>query len=195
MKCFSILFLSLFFLFSACQKEEKEEEEEGVCASVICENGGYCYGGDCRCEELFYGANCEIAMNGFTIDSIVVQYNTRYGPSGNLIEGSGEGEPDLLLEFYHIEYTTTGLNKTRLHTTSVNHEVPISTKSTFDLNWVFSTGAFSARYQLVLKDRDVSSYDLIRDIDFTFENIRGEGSQIINTDDGQFTATLYYSYQ
>lgn len=128
-----------------------------------------------------------------------MQYHTLYGPYGGLVEGSGEGNPDLVLEML---YESTQSSYTTIHTSTVNHEVPVSAKSTFYPNWSFSAGAFSTgasstQYQLVLKDYDgvpTVSYDLIREIEFYFRNTAAQ-EQRIETADGQFSATMYYSYQ
>lgn len=190
MKYFSILFFSLFFLFSGCEKVE----DSNPCNAVDCQNGGSCDNGNCYCLNTFYGANCENQMTGFTIDSIVVQYNTLYGPFGHIVEGSGEGDPDLVLE---LLYESSPYSYSTIHTSVVNDEVPISTQSTFYPNWSFSIGAFSTEYKLILKDYDgdTASYDLIREIEFIFRNGNAQASQTINSSDGQFTATFYYSYQ
>jgi hypothetical protein len=192
MKYFSALLFSLFLLFSGCQKAE----DENPCASVYCQNGGYCnYNGGCDCPFPFYGPNCENEMNTFTIDSIVVQYHTLYGPYGGLVEGAGEGHPDLALEML---YESTQNSYTTIHTSAVNNEVPVSTKSTFYPNWTFSTGAYSTEHQLILKDYDglpTASYDLIREVEFYFRDIVAPGNQRIESTDGQFAATMYYSYQ
>lgn len=192
MKYFNILLLSLFFLFSACQKENEKDVDS--CESVVCQNGSSCYDETCYCLDFYYGPNCEHPMTGFIIDSIVIQCNTLYDDNGDLIEGTGEGNPDLVLDLFQ----KSSFPYTRIHTSAVNHEVPISTKSTFYSNWHFSTGAFETSYLMKLKDYDAgssASYDLIREIDFTFDNINGQASQMIDARDGQFTATLYYSYQ
>jgi len=190
MKHFTVLFFSLLFLLSGCQKPD-----EDACQSMDCQNGGSCINnGVCACPNSFYGPNCEHHMNGFSIDSIVVECNTIYGPSGNLIEGPGEGDLDLSLELFYESFRFN-----TIHTSIVNYEVPISTESTFYPNWNFSTGAFLANYRLNLNDYDavgsLSSYTIVREVYFQFQNREATASQTVTTADGQFSATMYYSYQ
>lgn len=195
MKYFSILFFSLFFLFSGCEKDVVEDTEVDLCASTVCQNGGYCSSsnGDCVCPDFFYGSNCENQMNGFVIDSIEVQSNSLYDENGDLIEGAGEGNPDLVLGLSYL--TSSGY--VTIQNSAVNYEVPVATKTVFYPNWTFSTGVFSTYYKLSLRDRDTNpvSYPLIRSIGFNFTNENAKASQTINSSDGQFSATFYYSYQ
>jgi hypothetical protein len=57
MKYFSFFFLSLLFVFCvvSCRKD--------ACAEVICQNGGACNDGSCKCPIGYTGVSCEIKVN------------------------------------------------------------------------------------------------------------------------------------
>lgn len=57
MKFFSFFFLSCFFLFLlvSCRPDS--------CAKIICQNGGTCNEGNCKCADGYAGVNCEIKVN------------------------------------------------------------------------------------------------------------------------------------
>lgn len=47
--------LLILFTFAACKQDP--------CEGVVCENGGYCWEGECFCPNDYAGENCEITLN------------------------------------------------------------------------------------------------------------------------------------
>lgn len=51
-----LLIVVLLFAFTSCSKTEKD-----LCSSVVCNNGGTCVNGICKCPSGYSGTNCETA--------------------------------------------------------------------------------------------------------------------------------------
>lgn len=100
-------FLMLLFVSSCQKEEEKAPLPVKSCEFVVCENGGVCENGECKCPINYTGSDCSeqktpksIGLREITLKDFPMTRNI--GPMLNMPWDSWGGEPDIIvvLEYY-----------------------------------------------------------------------------------------------
>lgn len=84
MKNFSFILIMIVLIVAGCQKESanKKNNEENLCDTITCQNGGACVSGSCNCPPQFTGNNCQIPVHNYGVTGIysVTAYHYNSGP-------------------------------------------------------------------------------------------------------------------